>query len=136
MRVEQLISDYLGEEISSSADVVNALRFRGHPLPNIREIESQWDPRKHEIFNTANRPDKLIKKDINGETITVVEPVARIALALQKLIVRRAASFLFGNDVVIHSGKVKLSEQERTVLGAIKRILKDNKEKSHNKKLA
>lgn len=54
---------------------------------------SQLEPELHDVSNPLIRKDKVIKTDSGTET----ESVARIALALQKLIVKRAVAFLFGN---------------------------------------
>ena len=60
--------------------------------------------------------------------------VARVGIALQKLIVRRAVSFLFGNDVVLNA--TADAANQKAVMEAVKKILSDNKSKSLNKKLA
>jgi SPP1 family phage portal protein len=69
-----------------------------------------------------------------GEGNIRLEPVGRIPVSLQKLIVKRAASFLFGNDVLI-SAEAK-AEKEKQVLEAVKKILTANKSNTLNKKMA
>jgi len=67
---------------------------------------------------------KVITAD--GEAVaTRTEKVARIAVAIQKLIIKRAVSFCFGNPVEYNA--TPANEQEKAVLFALKRILKDVK---------
>lgn len=110
---------------------------RGAPGPDVAKISDQWRPDKHEVMNPAYRPDKTIKKpdpqDPEKE-ISSTEKVNRVAMALQKLIVKRAAAFLFGNSVVIHADPV--GEQQQSVLKAVNRILKDAKIDSRNRAIA
>lgn len=129
------LQDALQEpEIKKRVD--NLKKGRLTDQPDIGTITKQWDPTKHEIFNEADRPNKTVYyEQINeaGEarTLSRIEKVARIALAFQKLIVRRAASFLFGNPV-----KVISSIEKSKVAAAVEKILSHNKEKGLNKKIA
>lgn len=136
MKVNEVVESITGEETDSVSNVIQALKKRETEAPDMVNIEKQWKPEGHAIFDKAKRPDKKIKKEVDGETVTGLEPVARIALAIQKLIVKRAASFLFGNEVVILSSEMGLSAAEEAALESLKKILSSNKEKSHNKELA
>lgn len=116
--------------------------------PDYSKLKAELDPKQHEVFDRIKRPDKKVKVDkpensnqaINvttgaeQEEETRLEPVARIAVALQKLIVKRAASFTFGNPVQLNAEAT--TENEKLVLKALKRILYDVKEVAHNRKLA
>lgn len=116
--------------------------------PSTGQYKDQLDPHKHEIFNRVTRPDKKVKIDPEDDAIeerdVVVssesgvrhrwEKVARIAFALQKLIVKRAVSFIFGNAVTLDADPQ--NDQEKAVLKALKRILYDIKEKSFNRRIA
>src|SRR5690606_30395391 len=125
MKIEQLVASYKGKDaIDSTADIIKVLQERKHPEPDIKAIENEWDPRKHKIYDYSLRPDKIIEKDVNGEPVTAIEPVARISLAMQKLIVRRGASFLFGNNVVINASILENDKQKELAFNSIKRILK------------
>lgn len=134
-------------------DVITELKSkRGIPLPDAKGAIKDLDPLQHEVFNKINRPDKKVKIDkddlteddntttvvtaVNGEEQTGYrwEPVARIALSLQKLIVKRAVAFIFGNPVELNA-ETK-GESQETVLKAVKRILFDVKDKSLNRKIA
>ena len=137
----------------NQTDVITELKSkRGIPLPDAKGAIKDLDPLQHEVFNKINRPDKKVKIDkddlteddntttvvtaVNGEEQTGYrwEPVARIALSLQKLIVKRAVAFIFGNPVELNA-ETK-GESQETVLKAVKRILFDVKDKSLNRKIA
>jgi SPP1 family phage portal protein len=98
------------------------------------EIETyleQYDPKQHKIFDKIYRPDKTGKDD-DGKDIDV--PVTRIAVALQKLIVKRAASFLCGNPIELIASPE--GEEQENLLAALKEIWKDNKLDYKSKTLA
>ena len=115
MTIEELLQS---EDISK---VVSELRNgRLSVEPNTKEHVAQYDPKMHDINDTQKRPDKLVvidkDSDEYGEVKNVnpnveqtteqgfrIEPVARIALAIQKLIVKRAVAFTFGNPVTYGS---------------------------------
>jgi SPP1 family phage portal protein len=118
---------------------------RNAPEPDIDKCTSQLDPSKHDIFDPIKRPDKTVKVDapepeiavgyVGGEKErTKTVPVARIALAIQKLIVKRAVSFTFGNPVTLNAEPE--DENEKTVLKAVKGILFDTKSRTINRKVA
>lgn len=136
MKVKEIVTAITGGETDDIPNVISALKKREGGHPDMTLIEKQWKPEGHDINSKVKRPDKMVTKDVNGEEVKAIEPVARVALALQKLIVKRAASFLFGNEVVVLSGNMNLSKTEEAALEALKKILSSNKEKSHNKELA
>lgn len=123
---------------------------RGSESPETATYKKQLDPSEHDVMDPALRPDKRVKVDQGedtatnvttmnvsgeaGEGTTRLEPVGRIPVSLQKLIVKRAAAFLFGNDVLI--GAEAKTDKEKQVLEAVKKILKANKSNSLNKKIA
>lgn len=123
---------------------------RGTALPDVGIAASQLDPLKHDVYDRVKRPDKKVKIDpdeakisenvinVNGDSGEPIgfryEPVARIALAIQKLIVNRAVSFIFGNPVTLDAQAE--SENEKAVLKALKKVMYDIKEKSFNRKVA
>jgi SPP1 family phage portal protein len=123
---------------------------RNTPEPDIDLFISQLDPSKHEIFDKIKRPDKQVKVNDtepheNGKPIpagyiggekeqTKTVAVARIALAIQKLIVKRAVAFTFGNPVTLNSEPE--NEDEKTVLKAVKKVLFNTKIRTINRKIA
>lgn len=88
--------------------LVDRLKKRSTPAPDIETIKAMIDPSKHKVMDLLERPDKPIKKETKVKNPTTkaletvetetTEPVNRIALALQNLIVGRAVAFLFGNE--------------------------------------
>lgn len=138
---------------TDQSKIVTKLKL-GRPtaLPDEKIAKDQLDPLEHKVFNKLYRPDKKVKidtEDINQNIQTVAsyegakvetgfyyEPVARIALAIQKLIVKRAVSFIFGNPVSLNADVEKGSAGQQSVLKALKRVLYDVKERSFNRKIA
>lgn len=136
----------------NQADIIKELKARrSSDQPNYELYKKQIDPTGHDVFDPILRRDKWVKIDTddpNAVTVTSTtddsaeessglrrEPVARIAVALQALIVKRAAAFLFGREVKL-SAEVDKGSKESDVLSAVKAILRDNKEKSLNRRLA
>lgn len=139
------LKELLGNKEGVSVAITELKSKRYIKEPDITNAKNHIDPLKHDVFDRIKRPDKLVKidqEDINALNDTNenvksgyrLEPVARIALAIQKLIVKRAGSFLFGNPVELEA--IPETDGERTVLKAIKRVLHDNKQTSFNRKVA
>lgn len=133
MKIEDVLSE---PDISKKVEKLKKGRLT--ELPAIDKFKKQWNPSEHEIFNAVDRPDKTVyteqvdeNGDGTGKMSSRIEKVARIALALQRLIVKRAASFLFGNPV-----KVISSIPESKVAFAVDKILAQNKQKGLNKRIA
>lgn len=134
-----------------SAAISELRNGRLTPLPNSEQYAAQYDPKLHDINDPRKRPDKLVVIDkdseeygevkninVNAELTTEqgfrIEPVARIALALQNLIVKRAVAFTFGNPVAYDADPQ--NDEEKAVLAALKRVLHDVKEKTLNRRVA
>ena len=149
-KIEELFTAKEGEALDST-NIINELKKRPKPNTDIEKANRQLQPREHDVFNEHLRPNKKVKVDpddaVTDESVIKVtggdgtesagfrwEKVARIALAIQKLIVKRAVSFLFGNPVTLDA--TPEGEGQETALKAVKRILYDNKEKSMNRKVA
>lgn len=122
--------------LESISEIIDQLKKRITELPNIDECNKQWDITKHDIHDKSIRPDKTVNvTDKDGiVTGTRIEKVARVAVALQKLIIGRAAAFAFGNAPKITTDT--LDENEKNVFNACLKILKDNKSLAHNKRMA
>lgn len=134
------------------AAAVNELKNgRLTTLPNSEQYAAQYDPKLHDINNPRKRPDKIVVTDknsdeygevrninVNAEMTTEsgfrIEPVARIALALQKLIVKRAVAFTFGNPVAYDADPQ--GDDEKAMFAALKRVFHDVKEKTLNRRVA
>lgn len=135
----------------SQADIIAELKSKRYiEQPDEARSIKALDPLQHDVFNKALRPDKKVKIDTDEDSPdarTVIadangnpesgyryEPVARIALAIQKLIVKRAVAFIFGNPVELNAETE--NDNQLAVLKAVKRALYDVKEKSLNRKVA
>lgn len=139
MRLTDIIDSQKVEEV-----VKKMKSGRTAGLPDTARAKKSLDPKKHDVHDPVLRPDKRVKVDRpkadkkvtggpQGEDIRI-EKVARIALALQKLIIKRSASFLFGNPVE-YTANPK-GDEEKKVFEILKKILKKAKEKSLNKRIA
>ena len=118
--------------------------------PQTKEYTMQIDPKLHTVMDVRKRPDKLVVVDKNaddyGEVKNInpnvemqregarIEPVARIALAIQRLIRDRAVSFTFGNPVTYNC--TPANETEAAILQAIKRVFYDVKISTVNRRAA
>ena len=110
---------------------------RSSDQPNVSDARKALDISKHIINNSAYRKDKFVKIDdpnVPNEDGYRMEKVARIALALQKLIVKRSVAFLFGNQVDYHAETQ--NEKQELIMKVLKRVLHDVKENSLNRKVA
>lgn len=149
MTITELLKSEDGATIDATKAISELKSKRYIKDPDTGKYKKELAPLEHEVFNKVKRPDKKVKVDNSDtddeNTINVTsgdnpdggyryEPVARIALALQKLIVKRAVSFIFGNGVELDSSAE--GDQEKQVLKALKRVLYDIKEKSFNRKVA
>lgn len=142
MKIEEVL------KIESQSDMIAELKSKRC----IKEVDQEMyakalNPLEHDVFDKLKRPDKKVKLDVDDSenTKTVFsddnpeagyryEPVARIALALQKLIVKRAVAFLFGNKVELDAETE--NDNQNIVLKAVKKVLHNIKDKSLNRKVA
>lgn len=140
------------EEIFKRAtanDVISELKScRFIPQPDVEGAKKALNPKLHDVNDLILRPDKRVKVDADndadsaqkvittdGEAINFrTEKVARVAIALQKLIIKRAVSFCFGNPPKYSA--TPQNDNEQAILYALNRILVDVKSKSVNRKIA
>ncbi len=129
-------------------DVIKDLKSgRLKSLPDVEAANKALDIKRHDVNDPVIRPNKKVREarkgtsakrvtasSAEGEGQTREEKVARIAVALQKLIIRRSAAFVFGNPVEYTAQPQ--NEAEKKVLDILKKILKKAKEKSLNKRAA
>lgn len=139
------------EEIFSKAtanDVISELKSRRFiPQPDTEQAEKALNPKLHDINNPILRPDKRVKVDADndadsaqkvittdGEAVNFkTEKVARVALAIQNLIINRAVSFCFGNPPAYNA--TPETDKEKMVVNALNKILYDVKSNSLNRKI-
>lgn len=102
---------------------------------NIETYRNEINPAEHKINKQSYRPDKRVRivKD-DGSEAWRTEKVARIPLALQKLIVNRAVAFCFGNPETINCEPQ--DEAEEKVLTAVKKVLQNAKTRKINNEIA
>lgn len=93
---------------------------------NYAVFKKQYNPEFHEVTDTRIRPDKFIKTD-QGTQVVKVE---RISLALQKLIVKRAVAFLFGNEPTL------TADLQNEVLDTVNAVFRDVKINTINRQVA
>lgn len=93
---------------------------------NFEAYRKQLEPSMHDVSDKTIRRDKIVKTD----TGTQIVPVERIALALQKLIVKRAVAFLFGNEPTL------TADLQNEVLDAVSAVFRDVKINTINRKAA
>ena len=137
MKIEEI---FKRESINDVIDELKSHRYTGHP--DVKKAKKALDPEQHKINDKTFRPDKKVKidvEDLNTTTDVIaegyrIEKVARIKLAIQKLIIKRAVAFLFGNPIV-YSSETQNKNQE-LVMKALNRILHDVKSNSLNRKVA
>lgn len=140
------------KEIFSKAtanDVISELKScRFIPQPDVESAKKALNPKLHDINDLILRPDKRVKVDADndadsaqkvittdGEAVNFrTEKVARVALAIQKLIINRAVSFCFGNPPEYNT--TATTENEQGIVKALNRILYDVKSNSLNRKIA
>lgn len=147
MNINELLTPVEG--VIDSTKAISELKSkRIIQQPDKAKYKKELDPMAHDVFDRVKRPDKKVKVDpeeLNDDNSVQsesggengkyrIEKVARIALAIQKLIVKRAVSFIFGNAVTLDANPE--DDNQKKVLKALKRVLYDNKEKSLNRKVA
>lgn len=150
MTLDELLQASQQEGTDLQAVVAELRNGRITEQPRTIEYAAQIDPKEHDVMDSKKRPDKLVIVDKNaddyGEVLNVnpnaelqregarLEPVARIALAIQRLIRDRAVSFTFGNPVTYNC--TPADDTETAILQAIKRVFYDVKISTVNRKAA
>ena len=145
MTIEEILK--LAREDKGNDAIPELKSHRYIPQPDTEAANKALDPKLHDINNPVLRPDKRVKvtDDEQGESAQKVidtggentnyrtVKVARVALAIQKLIISRAVSFCFGNPPEYNT--TPENEQQEMIVKALKRILYDVKSKSLNRKI-
>ena len=144
MTIEEIFSKDKPDE------VIAELKARRHaPQPDTASAKKALEQSLHNINDRILRPDKRVKVDNDNEANSAqkvievggketknykIEKVARISLAIQKLIVKRAVAFLFGNPVAYNVSPE--GNNQEAIVKALKRILHDVKSNSLNRRVA
>lgn len=140
------------EEILANNDarqIHTLLTSRRKPFRvTLRESEKQYDPQGHRVFDEKYRPKKNIsiptgrRDPITGQAIYRNKKVerVRIALPIQKVIVRRNAGFLISNPVeykmTLNGVNVKTPDNQQSKLfNAVKKVYHQAKIKYFDKRL-
>ena len=143
MTIEEILK--LAREDKGNDAIPELKSHRYIPQPDTEAANKALNPKLHDINNPVLRPDKRVKvtDDEQGESAQKVidtggentnyrtVKVARVALAIQKLIISRAVSFCFGNPPEYNT--TPENEQQEMIVKALKRILYDVKSKSLNR---
>lgn len=150
-QVEKRALEAMLAEKDYAAAVTELKNGRLDSLPNTKKNVKEYNPKLHDVNDNLLRPDKLVVVDKDsdeyGEVRNVnpnveltteqgyrIEPVNRVALAIQKLITKRAVSFTFGHPVNYNA--TPEGDSEKTVLKALNRVLHDIKESTLNRRVA
>ena len=133
---------------NNANDAVSELKSHRYiEQPDTEAANKALNPKNHDINNEVLRPNKRVKvtDDTQGESAQKVisadgeqtnyrtEKVARIALAIQRLIINRAVSFCFGNPPLYNA--TPTNDQQAVIVKALQRILYDVKSNSLNRKI-
>ena len=118
----------------SSLSPLQAIQFlqsgRDTTAPDPAAARRALDPRQHPVNNPLLRRDKRVSTSEGLYT----EPVARIALPLQQLIIKRSVAFLFGKPVRYEY--TKDTQEHEQAFAILENILAQAKENSLNRRLA
>lgn len=135
-------------KLETSQKVIQELKSRRYiAQPDVANAKKALDPNLHNINDQVLRPDKRVKIDADNDANSAqkvidtggessnykIEKVARVKLALQKLIIKRAVSFCFGNPIAYNASPD--NDNQQLVVKALNRILYDNKTNSLNRKI-
>lgn len=117
---DTLIGELKNGRLTTSPDIGDYALFK-----------KQLNPNLHDVSDPSVRRDKMVKTDDgHGSTRTEIVKVERIALALQKLIVKRAVAFLFGNEPTL------TADLQNDVLDTVNAVFRDVKINTINRKVA
>lgn len=135
---------------SDGGKVYRLLTARKKPFKKtLEEIEAQYNPEDHKVFDEKYRPKKSIqvptgKKDpLTGKDIYKTKKVdrVRIAIPVQRSIVERAVGFLLGIPCdyrITQNGTAvkQASDPQKRLFDAVKKVYHHNKMRYFDKKLA
>lgn len=110
---------------------------------SFEEIEKQYDPTKHKVFDQQYRKKKTVNvptgkiDPITGQMTYKSKKVerVRIAVPLQRVIVERAVGFLLGYPVEYKISSITANKQQNKLYNAVKAVFHANKMRYFDKKL-
>jgi hypothetical protein len=109
----QQIIDFKGK---GNKEIIEGLKTKSVEVPAWSDLEKEYDPKKHDVNDKSKRPDKTRDQK--------PEEVARIYLALQKLLVRRITEFMFAIPVKRLYNNIEENETRQSISKAIEAIYK------------
>ena len=138
MKIEEILAQ------TDIGEIIKTLKVKAERKVSYETCAKQLDPLLHDVQDKALRPDKLVKKnsgqvDAQGNPIytDTTEPVARISVPFQKIIVSRAVGFLLGIPVEFDIDYTnEESERSELLIKMVERIWEKNKLDYVNKKIA
>jgi len=120
--------------------VIRSLQNKPFKVPAWSDLEKEYEPRMHKIFDKVLYPDKQIYESrIDPETNKAVEvaageePITRVALGLQKLAVKRIVEFMYTTPPDISCEDLGAVPVRKEQFDSFKKILKKTKWNSMNK---
>ncbi|MCA4782336.1 phage portal protein [Empedobacter stercoris] len=116
-------------ENSTIQKIIETLKQGKDKTKIIEEARKQLDPKQHDIMNPHLRRRKN-KEDSKKDD----KKMNMIAVAYQKIIVKKEKAMIFGNQPILNSNPD--GDVAKLIVKAIERILHDIKESSFNRKLA
>jgi len=134
-----MLLSFFTENISKPSVLIPAIRAEWKTYYEIKAFREYY-PEFHKVLNPAHRPDKTIfkpsgQKDSNGNDITnqSLQPVTRIPIPLQKLIVSRLVAFTTGGGVNLSAQFDEATQKPQEELYAlVQNVLTRNKEPYKN----
>lgn len=139
------------EEVLALADNNQRIEYlkkgRRTPVPDVVRLYNDWNPNKHEIITDLEKYPKIrvvtekgkeVKSQTSGRMVRTDDKVEykdpnRIALPLEQDIVNIQTAFTVGTEPSIDCDTD--DESEKSLLSALKQVLKKNKIKYQNKKI-
>lgn len=101
------LEDFQNINTDNFGEIIQAIQQQA-PAKDISDYLKQADVLGHDVMDTAKRLDKL-KKTEQGSSLV---KVARLPVSFQKIIANRAAAFLCGNPIKLHSQPADQTETD------------------------
>jgi SPP1 family phage portal protein len=121
MEIKDILALSIGDQIAELQKKPDTIKVK------YADCEKQYKVKMHDVYDTAKRPDKIVKKKNEaGQEETSIQEVARLGIPFQEIIVQRAAAFLI-NDGIILNPTLSETDGEKTVFEMVRAIWNDNK---------